>query len=112
MPFANPDTTFENEAFGGPISTVVPLTGTTIAMRYDQRDLYVTPAGTLAALTIKLPTTQPGGVVEILISTIVTALAIQDRFGVAVAGAPTAATAGMALTMRFVSRATGWVKWR
>ncbi len=112
MSFINASGTFENETGGSPVTVMVPVTGATIAMNSSQRDLYVAPAGTIAALTIKLPQVASGSKVDILCTAIVTALGIQDRLGNVVAGAPTAATAGMALTMRYINRTIGWVKWR
>jgi len=60
------------------ILTVTPLTGTTVTMPATQQFLYVTPAGTIAALTVRLPPNpQNGQGVAISFLQIVTTLTIQ-----------------------------------
>lgn len=113
MSFINPSGTFENEANGGPITVIAPLTGTTFIMHPGMEDLYVNPAGTLAALTIQLVPAEGGGrELDIFFKTAITALTVLDRLGNAITGAPTAATAGLSITMRHVNKTIGWVRWR
>jgi hypothetical protein len=93
----------------GSINVQSPLTGTTIALGTDDRLLYVNPAGTIAALTVKLtPNPQPYQICELSFGQIVTALTVQDWHGSAVA--TTAGAIGVAIQYRFINGA--WVKWR
>jgi hypothetical protein len=114
MSYINADTSFENESAGAPITVLAPLTGTTITLKSITRDLYI--QGTLAALTINLPQVASGQSVNIYFAGAVTALSITDRFGVVVATAPAAATAGQSIQMRmipkFLGATIGWVRWR
>lgn len=67
-----------------------PTTGTTVAMPKGTTSMYLTPAGTLAALTVLLPPSPlPGMVVSLASSATITALTVQTAAGGAVAGAPT-----------------------
>lgn len=117
--FINPDGTFEAEANGSPVTEINPLTGTTYAFKFaGAQDLYVNPAATIAAFTIKLPQAEAGRELDIVFTQIITTLAIQDALGVAVVGAPTAATVGLAVSFRRMSpnrvagTAAKWIKWR
>jgi hypothetical protein len=109
--FQNPDGTFFDEAGTGPVTTVVPVTGATIAMTSGQNSLFVKPVGTIAALTIKMP---PGPVsgqaVTIGFNQIVTALTLQDAGGNAITGAASAGAVGVSTELRFLGGS--WVKWR
>lgn len=97
----------------GPPKVVAPLTGTTVTLGKDDTVLHVNPAGTIAALTVKLPPTagQPNGkVCHISFSQIVTALTVQNSNGGAVAS-----TAGAVATghiYRYVNSTLGWVRWQ
>jgi hypothetical protein len=95
-------------ATGTPL-VVTPLTGAIVALTFAQRVLYVAPAGTIAALTIRLPPSiTVGSVVSISFGQIVTALTVQDGNGAAVQS--TAGAVGVGIEYRFL--ATGWVRWR
>jgi hypothetical protein len=87
-----PSFLYSNGSFfpnGYPV-VLAPLTGTTIVLPKGTEDVYLNPAGTLAALTIKLPPNPlPGVVVSIASSQTITALTVQTFGGAAVAGAPT-----------------------
>jgi hypothetical protein len=90
-----------------------PLTGTTITLGNEDTVLYVNPAGTIAALTVKLPpiANQPlGKVVNINFSQIVTALTVQDSAAGAVASTAGAVTVGQ--QYRYVNATLGWVRWQ
>src|SRR5664279_6628326 len=92
----------------GPVRTVVSLTGDTITLG-GERPLYVAPAGTIAALTVKLPPSPAeSDIVEVSFGQIVTALTVQDASGNAVQS--TAGAIGTAIQYRFVGGA--WVRWR
>ena len=92
----------------GPVRTMVPVTGDTITLG-GERPLYVAPAGTIAALTIKLPPAPADSdIIEISFGQIVTALTVQDGAGNAVQS--TAGAVGTAIQYRFVGGA--WVRWR
>lgn len=92
-----PSFLFENGSFfptAGPMVRT-PTTGTTVAMPKGTTSLYLTPAGTLAALTVQLPPNPlPGVVVAVGTSATITALTVQTASGGAVAGAPTTLAAG------------------
>lgn len=91
------------------VRTVIPLTGDTITMLSTDRLLFVNPAGTIAALTVKLPPSPTAGeIVELSFGQVVTALTVQDAAAGAVAS--TAGAIGVAIQYRFVGGA--WVKWR
>ena len=88
-----------------------PLTGTTITLSFLQRTILISPAGTIAALTIKLPTvTNNGAIVIIGFTQVVTALTVQDVNGAAVQS--TAGAIGVAVEYRFVNPTVGWIRWR
>ena len=92
----------------GPVRTVVSLTGDTVVLTGD-RPIYVAPAGTIAALTVKLPPSPADSdIIEISFGQIVTALTVQDASGGAVQS--TAGAVGTAIQYRFVGGA--WVRWR
>jgi hypothetical protein len=113
--FQNPDGSFFNQESGMPPRTVVPATGNTITMGVGESVLYVNPAGTIAALTVKLPPgPRPGDTVEIGFRQIVTALTLQDAAAGAITGAATAGAVGVAAQLRFVAIAGvgTWVRWR
>ena len=91
---------------------VVPVTTDTITLAADDTVLYVNPAGTIAALTIKLPPvagTPNGKVVRISFAQIVTTLTVQDSAAGAVA--TTAGAVATAHEYRYISSAIGWVRW-
>jgi hypothetical protein len=88
---------------------VAPLTGTTISLLFAQRVVFINPAGTIAALTLRLPPSiTPGAVVAVGFGQIVTALTVQDATGVAVQS--TAGAIGVAAEYRYLT--TGWVRWQ
>jgi hypothetical protein len=91
---------------------VAPLTGTTVAMTGQDDDLYINPAGTLAALTVTMPAgPMPGDVHDLHFTQIITALAVKDSAGTTITTAPTSAAVGDTVTLRYV-QTVGWVKWR
>ena len=98
-------------ATGTPL-VVAPLTGATITLLNAQRVLYVNPAGTIAALTVRLPSmVNPGGVVQIGFGQIVTALTIQGSDGSAVVS--TAGAISQAHEYRWLGLTpNSWVRWR
>lgn len=108
---------FRDDIAAAPVNVVAPLTGTTVAMAQTDRLLYVNPAGTLAALTIKLPESpHQSERVEIGFSHIITALTIEDALGNAVTGAASAGAVGVAQVYLYVKpnlATTGvWVLWK
>jgi hypothetical protein len=101
-----------NTATGIP-RVVVPLTTDTITLGADDTVLFVHPAGTIAALTIKLPPvagTPNGKVVNISFDQIVTTLTVQDSAAGAVA--TTAGAVATAHEYRYVNATIGWVRWQ
>jgi hypothetical protein len=89
--------------------TASPVTTNTVVM--SGPSLFLTPAGTLAALTIRLPQGPSVGDTASIVSTAaVTALTMQTAAGGAVAGAPTALVANTKVTMQYVGTAWVWMK--
>jgi hypothetical protein len=74
-----------------------PLTGTTVALLGGQETAIISPAGTIAALTVTFNTIPHGRIVKLLFTQIVTALTISVPTGYTLTGAAlTAATVGTA----------------
>ena len=93
----------------GPPRVVVPVTTNTITLGTDDTVLWVNPAGTIAALTVKLPPgPAAGAVVSMSFAQIVTALTVQDSAAGTVESS--AGAVGVANEYRYVSGA--WVRWR
>jgi hypothetical protein len=91
-----------------------PLTGTTVTLTDDQTGVWLilTPAGTIAALTLKLPAlanTLDGQEVLVNCTQIVTTLTI-DGNGATVTGAPTALTANGFFRLRFDDVVNVWYR--
>lgn len=96
----------------GPPRVVVPVTTDTITLAADDTVLYVNPAGTIAALTIKLPPVAGqalGKLVDISFSQIVTALTVQNSAGGAVESS--AGAVSVANRYRYINATIGWVRW-
>ena len=96
----------------GPPRVVVPVTTDTITLATNDTVLYVNPAGTIAALTIKLPPVAGqalGKLVSISFAQIVTTLTVQDSAAGAVA--TTAGAVATAHQYRYVNATIGWVRW-
>ena len=111
--FANQDGTFFAESAVYPIRVVAPTSGQTVQMRWQDNDLYVNAAGTLATLTIAMERKPDDGFqCDIITKNTITSLTITDGFGNTVGGSPTSLSAGTAVLMRFVNKSVGWVKWR
>jgi uncharacterized membrane protein len=67
-----------------------PTTGQTISLPKGTEDVYLNPAGTLAALTVNLPPRPlPGVTVSLASSQLITTLTVHSSSGGAVTGAPT-----------------------
>ena len=110
--FANRDGSFLNEAGTEPIRYLTPLTGTTVTLNGNHSAIVLHPAGTIAALTVKLPPNPtPGQTVDISFGNIVTALTVQDGNGVAVAGALTAGAVGVHQVYRYIGELKLWKHW-
>lgn len=87
MQFQNPDGSAFTESGGTPLLVVQPTSGSTIALQWNQRSVYVANTGTLAALTIQLPMkVENGEVIEIAAAKTITALTIVDGAGNAITG--------------------------
>src|SRR5579863_7956302 len=119
--FANPDSSFVDEAAGLPFTAVNPATGITVTMSYSQRMLYVANGSTLAALTVKLPLgVRNGDFVGMLFESAVTALTVEHGFGAPadVTGAPTAAAASTSYEIVYLdttidgTAVKGWFRYR
>jgi hypothetical protein len=87
--------------------TPAPATGTTI--RASSGRTYVQQAGTLAALTVMMPSNpKVGQIVEIIPGATITTLTLQTAAGGAIAGAPTAGVANTRIPMLWSG--TAWVR--
>ncbi len=90
--------------------TSTPTAGATVSM--SGPSIYMTPAGTLATLTLKLPPGKVGMTTNIMSSAAVTTLTMQSVLGTAITGAPTALVANTRVTMQCVNTtgaATSWI---
>ena len=104
--FLNANHSFFTDAQVAP-AVSSPVAGATVTM--SGSSIYLTPAGTLATLTIRLPPNPlPGQNATIVSTAAVTALTMQTAAGGAVAGAPTALVANTEVRMRYISATTGW----
>ncbi len=93
-----------------PITTVVPVTTDTITAAAGTPLLYVAPAGTIAALTVKLPPAPATGQsISISFGQIVSALTLLDGAAATITGAASAGAVGVATSMRYDG--TKWIKW-
>jgi hypothetical protein len=91
-----------NYSLNGQYNTFVPLTGTTITLLPYIQDNLINPAGTLAALTIKLPVTPDNGQIILLTFTkAITTLTIDGNGSTLVGTAPTSAAIGTRLMYKF-----------
>ena len=109
--FANRDGSFLSEQGADQIRYLTPLTATTVALSGSHNFVYVNPAGTIAALTVKLPSNPvPGMAIEFGFGAAVTSLTVQDANGVAVAGA-TAGVVGTAQAYRYIGELKLWKRW-
>jgi hypothetical protein len=94
-----------------PPTQFTPTSGMVVVAPAGSTRLYITPAATLAALTIRLPPSpMASSSVSIVCSQIVTALTMQDAKGVAVAGAPTSLAVNTEVLMTWTGTAWIWVK--
>lgn len=94
---------------GAPYKTSAPLTGGTVTSSYGLRSNIVNPAGTLAALTVNLPTgVIDGDITRISFTQAITALTIATTDSSTVVGAPTTALSGSAFQFLYSSTGPTW----
>ena len=87
-----------------------PTTGQTVVVATGDAWLLLTPAGTLAALTITLPTDRTDGeIVRVTSSQILTALIVGGA-GTTVAGAPTTLAADGFFEMAYCATLNSWFR--
>lgn len=107
-----PSFLFNNGTFF-PDGGVAPQTGAPVAgaaISMSGPSLFLTPAGTLATLVIRLPSNPKTGMTATILSTAaVTALTMTTAGGGAVTGAPTALVANTQVRMQYMGGVTGWV---
>lgn len=88
----------------------VPTTGQTVTVATGDSWLIITPAGTLATLTISLPTDRTDGEYVLINTTqTLTALTISGA-GTTVSGAPTTLAANAFLRMRYTATLNSWFR--
>lgn len=99
-----------NYSLNGQYITWVPLTGTTITLKDGIHDNLINPAGTLAALTVKLPTIPDDGQIILLTFTkAITTLTVDGNGSTLVGTAPTSAAIGNRFTYKFYT-GIGWIR--
>jgi hypothetical protein len=87
-----------------------PVTGGTVTVAAGDIWLIVTPASTLATLTIALPAARTEGqIVRVNCTQIITALTVSGQ-GTAVSGAPTTLTAGAFFDMAYSATLNSWYR--
>lgn len=87
-----------------------PLTGTTVVVATGDTWLLITPAGTLAALTVTLPTDRTEGeIVRVTSSQILTSLTVGGA-GTTVNGAPTTLAANGFFEMAYSATLNAWYR--
>ena len=78
--------------------TIAPATGSTV--RLGSGHTFVQQAGTLAALTVRMPSSpKPGQVISLTPGAAITALTVVTDSGAAISGAPTAGVANTRINM-------------
>lgn len=88
----------------------VPLTGTTVTVTTGDSWLVITPAGTLAALTVALPTDRTDGETVLVNSTqILTSLTVSGA-GTTVVGGPATLAANGFFEMRYTATLNAWYR--
>lgn len=96
------------------VTVVVPASGAIVTLT-DYKPLYVNNAAALASLFIRLPPppATPPGRIDMSFRSPVTALAVQDAGGAAVAGGPQNAYGpGAGLVFEYVDDIIGWTYWK
>ncbi len=84
--------------------TVVPVTGGTVVVPGNVSSALLRPAGTLAALTVLLPSGVPdGSMLRVASSAAVTALTVTATGGASVVGAPTALVANVGIAFQYMA---------
>jgi hypothetical protein len=87
-----------------------PTTGQTVTVATGDTWLILTPAGTLAALTVNMPTNRTDGQsVRVTSSQTLTALTVSGN-GTTIAGAPTTLTANGFFTMTYTATLNTWLR--
>ena len=95
---------------GGKYNVFIPLTGDTITLLKGIVDNLINPAGTIAALTIKLPVDPADGqIVQITFADIVTTLTMNGNGNTLLGTAATSAAVGTRLTYKFY-KGVGWIR--
>lgn len=86
-----------------------PLTGATITMSAGQGRAIINPAGTIALLTVTLPSTPADGqIAGMSFTQIVTGLTVNAPGGATVVGPPTSAAVNNAFRFQYQASSTSW----
>jgi len=99
----------------GAYANVSPLTGTSVVIPNNVSNYLITPAGTIAALTVTMPSAPTDGqVVRISSSQTVTALTLNGASGQTISNAPTAITISTTATYgyEFIYKASSKIWYR
>ena len=92
------------------VQYAAPLTGTAVTVAAGDTWLIASPAGTLAALTVALPTSRTAGQEVLVVSSqIITALTVSGA-GTTVIGAPTAMAANGFFRMKYDGVMNAWYR--
>lgn len=94
---------------GSPFQVTAPAAGATVTSSYGLRSNILNPAGTLATLTVNLPTGQyDGAITRISSSQQITALTIATTDASLIVGAPATLAAGGAIQFLYQASNTTW----
>lgn len=103
----------DDVAFGKPVSQyAAPLTGTTLSITEDYKDtrLILTPAGTIAALTIALPFPLDKQTLIVNSTAAITALSFTGKNGDTIVGAPTTMAVNAYFTLQYDAVLKRWYR--
>ena len=89
---------------------VVPLTGDTVTLGAADTCVWFNPAGTIAALTVKMPTIgMSGAIVNIGFNQAINTLTMQQPSGAQISSG--SVVAGQGQQYRWINATAGWVRW-
>lgn len=108
--FENPNGSF---FIASDVNVQVAVSAGTVVAAWNDRAIFINNASIYASLTVKLPAkVENGEKFEIGSLNTITALVIQDGFGVVVPASPNQLPGGAAtIVMRYINSVVGWVSW-
>jgi hypothetical protein len=89
---------------------VVPLTGDTLILGGADSCVWFNPAGAIAALTVRMPsTTLSGSIVNLGFNQAISTLTMQQPSGTQISAG--SVVAGQGQQYRWINATAGWVRW-